>query len=249
MKKTLLLLLAFFAGCASQPAQLDTLKSAKSSATVHTELGAGYYSRGQYAVALQELKEAVRTDPSYAPAYNVLGLVYMTLHENDIAQQNFERALNLSPKDSDINNNYGWFLCHTKREAESIGHFLVAVANPLYLTPEKAYLNAGICSERMHDDVQAEKFYLDALQIQARIPQANLGLAGIYFRERRYGLARRYFSYYMRMGEPTARSLWLGIRIEHALGGSDLEADYGTQLKNRFPESREAQDLLDGKFE
>ncbi len=249
MKKTLFLFLAILTGCASTPSQLDTGQKARSSATVHTELGGGYYSRGQYAVALQELKEAIKADPTYAPAYNVLGLVYMTLRENETAQQNFERALSLSPKDSDINNNYGWFLCQTKREAESVRHFLVALENPLYPTPEKAYLNAGICSERMKDDRHAEAYYLDALQIQARLPEANLGLARIYFRERRYSLARLHFSNYIQVAEPDAASLWLGIRIEHAAGGSDREADYEAQLKRRFPGSREAQDLLDGKFE
>ncbi len=247
--RKLIVLFLLLAGCASQPAQLDTAKDARNSASVHTELGAGYYGRGQYAVAIQELKDAVKADPTYAQAYNVLGLVYMTLKEDDEAGQNFEHAYSLSPKDSDINNNYGWFLCQTHREVQSIRHFLTAVANPLYSTPEKAYLNAGICSEKMGEQSNAEKYYRDALQIQPSIPQANLGLARIYFGEKQYGLARRYLSRYMLMGEPTAESLWLGVRIEHALGGSDLESDYETQLKHRFPESREAQQLNDGKFQ
>lgn len=249
MKRLVFPILAALAGCASQPAQLETDQGEKSSAAVHTELGAGYYSRGQYGVALQELKEAIQSDPSYAQAYNVLGLVYMTLRQNDTAQQNFEHALSLNPKDSDINNNYGWFLCQTKREARSIDHFLAAVANPLYATPEKAYLNAGICTERIKDDTRAEKYYLDALNVQASLPQADLGLARIYFGKKRYLLARQYLSNYMRMAEPTPQSLWLGIRIERELGGSDLEADYTEQLKSRFPASSEAQHLIDGKFE
>nr|HQT25258.1 type IV pilus biogenesis/stability protein PilW [Burkholderiales bacterium] len=201
--KRIALLFLLLAGCASQPAQLDTAKDSRNSATVHTELGAGYYSRGQYAVALQELKEAVRSDPAYAQAYNVLGLVYMTLKENETARQNFEHAYSLSPKDSDINNNYGWFLCQTNQAAESIRHFLIAVANPLYATPEKAYLNAGICSEKIRDEANAEKYYRDALQIQPRLPQANLGLARIYFSEKRYNPARSHLSRYMLMAGPT----------------------------------------------
>lgn len=249
MKKAIFIFLAILAGCASSPPQLDTGQKARNSATVHTELGGGYYSRGQYAVALQELKEAIKADPTYAPAYNVLGLVYMTLRENETARQNFQRALDLSPKDSDINNNYGWFLCQTKREAESIKHFLVALENPLYQTPQKAYLNAGICSERIRDDQHAETYYMDALQVQPRLPEADLGLARIYFRQRRYSLARLHFSNYMQGAEPDAASLLLGIRIERATGGARREADYESQLKQRFPGSREAQDLLDGKFE
>lgn len=252
MKKSLFLLVAMLAGCASQPqAQFDaSVPQKRSSAAVHTELGAGYYSRGQYAVALGELQEAVKSDPFYAQAYNVLGLVYMTLRENDTAQRNFEHALSIDPKDSDINNNYGWFLCQTKREGESIKHFLVAVANPLYSTPEKAYLNAGICSQRMGNNRDAGRYYQAALQIQPRLPQADLGLARINFNAGNYAQARSYLANYMQMSEPTAQSLWLGILIERKLGGQDSRAgDYGSQLKNRFPESREAQDLMNGKFE
>ncbi|MBY0578560.1 MAG: type IV pilus biogenesis/stability protein PilW [Burkholderiales bacterium] len=245
----ILFLAILLAGCASQPEQLDTEQGKRSSAAVHAELGAGYYGRGQYAVALAELKEAVKSDPSYAPAYNVLGLVYMTLRDNDAAEQNFEHALSINPKDSDINNNYGWFLCQTQREKKSIEHFLAALANPLYTTPEMAYLNAGICSERIGEDRRAERYYQQALQIQPRLAQANLGLARINFRAGNYGLARSYLSSHMQMAEPSPQSLWLGIRIERRLGGSGVEADYGAQLKSRFPESAEAHDLLNGKFE
>ncbi len=248
MKRLLLLVLAILAGCSSQPTHVDVTQKKRDSATVHTELGAGYFSRGQYAVALQELDAAVKSDPTYAPAYNVRGLVYMTLRENDKAEQSFERALDFGPRDPDINNNYGWFLCQTKREEESIEHFRTAFSNPLYATPEKAYLNAGICSQRMNRFKEAEKYYREALQIRSGLPQANLGLAGIYFQAGNYSLARRFLSNYMQMAEPTAESLWLGIRIEHAAGGSDAEADYAAQLKDRFPDSREAQDLMDGKF-
>ena len=248
MKRLLLLVLAILAGCSSQPTHVDVTQKKRDSATVHTELGAGYFSRGQYAVALQELDAAVKADPTYAPAYNVRGLVYMTLRENDKAEQNFERALDFSPRDADINNNYGWFLCQTKREEESIKHFRTAFLNPLYATPEKAYLNAGICSQRMNRFKDAENYYREALQIRSGLPQANLGLAGIYFQAGNYSLARRFLSNYMQLAEPTAESLWLGIRIEHAAGGSDAEADYAAQLKDRFPDSREAQDLMDGKF-
>ena len=247
MRAIAILLLAL-AGCAAQPVQSGASQP-KSSAAVHTELGAGYYSRGQYAVALQELNAALKADPSYAQAYNMLGLVYMTLRENTTAEENFGRALNLNPRDSDINNNYGWFLCQTGRAAQSIKHFQIALANPLYATPEKAYLNAGICAVRMKDDRHAEIYYHEALQAQPKLAMADLGLAGIYYRDGSYKRARMYLSSYMKMAAPSAASLWLGIRIEHALGGSDAEADYAEQLRNRFPDSSEAQDLRDGKFQ
>src|SRR6266571_3579748 len=51
-------------------------------AQLHTDLGAGYYERGQMDVALEELNMAVRVDPNCAPAYTVFGLVYATLGDD-----------------------------------------------------------------------------------------------------------------------------------------------------------------------
>ena len=246
MKRILPVLLLLF-GCAGQAVQSGDVQARKrSSATVHTELGAGYYSRGQYAVALSELGEATRADPSYAPAYNVLGLVYMAIRENDNARDNFERALSISPRDSDINNNYGWFLCQTGHEKESIGKFLKALSNPLYATPEKADLNAGICSEKAGDDAKAEGYYREALRLHPGLGQANLGLARISYRMGRYAQAKTYLVNSLQGTEPSAESLWLGIEIARKLGDPDSEADYATQLRNRFPDSQEARDLLNG---
>jgi type IV pilus assembly protein PilF len=100
-------------------------------ARVHTELGATYYSRRRYEIALEELGEALKAYPDYAPAYNMLGLVYMELKEDAKATQNFERALRIDPKDPDANNNYGWYLCQRKREQEkrSLDYFMVAQQN------------------------------------------------------------------------------------------------------------------------
>ena len=73
----------------------------------------------------------------------MFGLVYMELRENKLAEQSFERALRLAPNDPDINHNYGWFLCQTEREPESIKYFLQAIRNPLYPTPWRSYSAAG----------------------------------------------------------------------------------------------------------
>ena len=247
MKRLFPIVLFLLAGCAGQSVQPDGGQPhARSSAAVHTELGAGYYSRHQYAVALSELRDAIKADSTYAPAYNVLGLVYMDLKENRKAKDNFERALDLSPQDSDINNNYGWFLCQNGQPKESIGKFLTALANPLYATPEIAYLNAGICSEKAGEDAKAAGYYRLALQIRPGFPRANLGLAGIDYRQGRYEAARNHLLQYMKSAEPTAQGLLLGVRIARKLGDSDAQADYATQLRNRFPDSQEAGEIQNG---
>ena len=67
-------LLCLLAGCAGQPPSGSPSPEARSEreddprARIHTELGAGYFARGQYAIALQELRKARDADDRYAPA-------------------------------------------------------------------------------------------------------------------------------------------------------------------------------------
>ena len=50
-----------------------------SRARSHTDLGAAYYQQGKLEIALDEFNRAVEIDPTYAQAYNGLGLVYVAL--------------------------------------------------------------------------------------------------------------------------------------------------------------------------
>lgn len=218
-------------------------------AQIHTELGAVYFGRGQLGVALEELNEAVRADSGYAPAYNMLALVYMELREDDKAEEHFRRALSLDGADSDTHNNYGWFLCQRGRIDDSIPHFMAALKNPLYATPDKPYLNAGICSRKKNNDAEAEGFLLKSVRLQPQQPQALFHLADIYFRRGNYAEAKNYITRFSRIAVPTAESLWLGVRIERKLGDRNAEASYGLQLRKNFPDSPEAQALLGGKYE
>ena len=87
---------------------------------MHTDLAGGYYERAQMDIAIEELNLAVATDPGYAPAYNLYGLVYAVLGDDRKAEQSFERALALAPNDSDVHHNWGWYLCQHKREREAL---------------------------------------------------------------------------------------------------------------------------------
>lgn len=219
-------------------------------AQVHTELGAAYFARGQLGVAIQELNEAIESDSSFAPAHNVLGLVYMQLKENDQARRHFERAVSLAPKDSEAQNNYGWFLCQAGQPKEAIGHFMAALKNPLYTTPEKPYLNAGICSLKLNDEGVAEEYFHKALQLQPRMAPALYHLAEIAYRRADYGKGKLYIDRYMQLvTEPSADNLWLAVRIARKGGDRNGEGHYSYLLRKRYPDSGEAQLLREGRYD
>jgi type IV pilus assembly protein PilF len=258
----LLIACGAFTGCAQTPmssaTQADTVETGtligevsdpRNRARVHTELASAYFERGSMGVALEELRIAIAADPNYAPAYGVLGLVHMDLRENAVAQQHFERGLRLAPNDPDINNNYGWFLCQTGREEQSIAYFLAALKNPLYNTPARSYVNAGLCAIRKNNERDAFDYFQRALRSEPDNLQALLNLASIQYKRGQLESARGFIGRFNKLVEPTAESLWLALRIERKLGDKSAENTLATQLRRRFSGSEEYRDMLKGKFE
>ena len=244
MKKLILMAAMLLTACAAQQAREKA--GNREGARIHTELGAGYYQQGQTGVALEEFTEATRIDPDYALAYNGLGLVYDRLGEDAKADASFKKSLQLEPGNPESHNNYGTFLCSRNRIDESIVQFSDAVKDPLYGTPEMAYLNAGICSLKKKDEKGAEAYLQKALQIQPLLHQAAYQLALIQFNRGEHEQARKSLVNAL-VSNPTADTLWLGIRVERRLGDKDAESSYALQLRRKYPNSEQTKALLSGQ--
>ncbi len=220
-------------------------------ARIHTELGAMYFQAGNYAVALDELQIALNAESSYYQAYSVRGLVRTALKEFGKAEDDFRRALDLAPNDPEVNNNYGWYLCETGKERQSITYFLNALKSPLYETPDRAYTNAGTCALKAGDLDGAQNYLLKALQMSrdGAMP-ARLELAKLFYRRGILEESRIYLNDALKMMEPpSAEALWLGVRLERKMGNRVAEGGFASQLRSRYPSSAEYQEFLKGNFE
>lgn len=247
MNKLVLIAVLMLTACAGQqPRDFEGESNTRESARIHTELGAGYYAQNKMSISLEEFTNATRIDPSYAMAYNGLGLVYGALGEDNKAEASFKKSLELDSKNSQTHNNYGSFLCSRNRIDESIGQFLDAVKDPLYTTPGVAYMNAGICSLRKQDANNAEIYLQKALQVQPQLHQAAYQLAKIHFERGQTQLANNYLQSALQ-DQPTAEMLWLGVRVARLLGDKDAEASYALELRKKFPNSDETKALLSGR--
>jgi len=256
VRRLLALALLALAGCAAPPEpEHDTgtligeVGDPRNRAKLHTELASMYYSNGNLGVALEELRAAAAADTNYAPAYGMYGLVYMQMKDQSRAEASFERALRLSPNDADINHNYGWFLCQSGREPESVKYFLQAIRNPLYPTPWRSYSAAGVCTMKMKQFKDAEAFFERALRFEPDEPASLVGLGLIRYQQGNIGEARKLVSRYNKLVTPTSESLWLALRIERRLGERVQEQAFANQLRRRYPESPEYQALQRGQFD
>ena len=255
-------LAGLLAGCAGTPvsgegnpnsqtpvSQQVAVGDARLRAKAHADLGMVYLGDSQLNTALDEARIAIEADSSYPLGYNLLGLVQMYLKDNRAAEDSFTRALALAPNDPEINNNFGWFLCQSGREARSIPYFVTASKSQLYSSPTKPLTNAGICSLNMKDDKGAEDFLVRALRVDPMNGDAHCLLADIYYRTGRLREAQARLAEIHRMTEPTAETAWLGLRIERKIGDHEAENRYAAQLRRKFQASREYQLMTQGKFE
>lgn len=221
----------------------------KERAKVHTDLGLAYLKEGRFEIALEEANIAIEALASYAPAYNLKGLVHMALGQNEQADANFRQALRLAPTSPEINNNYGWFLCQTGKPKESFAYFNAALRNPLYQTPARAWHNMGVCALLDKDDANGETYLFRSLKLDPNNLRAYYLLADIGYRNKRYEDARDWLKQLHEKIEPTAESAWLALRVERKLGNREGEARFVGILRRKYRDAPEYQQMLRGEFD
>lgn len=229
----------------TQTETTDVRKRAK----VHTELGMFYLKDNRPNVALEEARIALDADSSYAPAYNLRGLIYMVLGQNELAESNFRQALNLASGDPEINNDYGWFLCQTGKVKESFAYFNLALRNPLYQTPAIALSNAGVCYMMNKDDLNGESYLFRSLKLDPSNLRAYYLLGDISYRAKRYEDARDWLKQLHTKIEPTSETAWLALKIDRKLGNRDGEANNTAILRRKYRDTAEYQQMLRGEFD
>ena len=217
-------------------------------ARLRIELATGYFEQGQTKVALDEIKQALATDPNFVNAYNLRGLVYMRLNDIPLAEDSFRRALALNSRDANVAHNYGWLLCQQTRYAESFKLFAQAAANPTYTDKAKTLMALGVCQVRAGQTSEAEQSLMHSYELDAGNPVTAYNLSQLLYT--RGDLTRAQF-YIRRLNNTelaNAQTLWLGIKTERKLNNQEAVVQLAGQLKKRFAQSPEAAAYEKGAF-
>jgi type IV pilus assembly protein PilF len=257
----LCLLAAALAGCAGNAVQGGSSQELKTAsdqtvtekrAAIRLQLAVGYFQDGKYEVALDEVKQAIATNPNSADAYGLRALIYSQMGEVTLADENYQRALRLAPANPDLSNNYGSFLCQNGRGAQAMPYFDAALKNPVYQSPVKALLNAGSCSLKLKKFDAAERYLLDALRYEPDHPITNASLARVYYERRDYQRAGFFMNRVKSsatLDSLSAEVLWLAVRIDRKTGDRASEASLGTLLRRHHPGSPEYAAMQRGAFD
>jgi type IV pilus assembly protein PilF len=249
-------LLAACAGTGGASRELKTASDqtpAEKRAEIRLELAIGYYQDGKYEIALDEVKQAIAANPEYADAYGVRALIYTAMGEAALADDNYQRALKYAPRNPELANNYGAFLCQTANKPDqAMRYFESALGNRTYQSPVNALVNAGRCSLKAKRYDAAERYLLDALRYNPDLAASNAGLARVYYERRDYQRAGFFINRLTaasKLDTLSADVLWLALRVQHKLGDRTLEASLAAQLRRRFPGSPEFAAFERGVFD
>jgi type IV pilus assembly protein PilF len=101
----------------------------------------------------------------------------------------------------------------------------------------------------MNDLAAAEDYLEKATRYGPRGVTALMPLAEIKYRRGEFDEARRLLGEFHRASDASPESLGLALRIERRLGDRNAEASFTAQLRRRFPDSRESQELKRGTYE
>ncbi len=217
-------------------------------ARIRLDLAIGYFEQGQTTVALDEIKQSLSADPTYAEAYNLRGLVYMRLDDAGLAEDSFRRAIALAPREPNTLHNYGWLLCQQKRYGDAMVQFSAALAVPSYRDTAKTLMTQGVCQLQAGQRAEAERSLIQAYEIDAGNPVIGYNLASLLAQREDYARAQFFIRRVNNSPSANAESLWLGIKVERRLGNREALAQLVGQLQRRFPQSREAIAYERGNF-
>jgi len=226
----------FIAGCSSVG-----VKNSSKAANLNADLGIRYLQKGRLQLANEKLSKALEQSPNSALANHYYAILQQRLGNNLKARQYFTRAVNLNPKDPEIRNNYGSFLCDNGQPETAVQQFMTSINDPLYRTPEFAYTNAGICLRKTGNDTKAEEYFRNALRKKNAFPSALLEMASLYYDRQKYPRSQAFMSRYESVGQSTPKALELCTLINQKMNDFAKSESCKSALLRLFPDSSEAQ--------
>jgi type IV pilus assembly protein PilF len=212
----------------------------------NAQIALEYMKLDKLATAREFAERALSQDPGNSTVEVAAGLVYERLGEVAKAQHALAAAAHIGKNDPNIQNIYAGFLCRTHKAAEGEKLFLKIVHDPLYQTPEVAYVNMGVCVRDAGNNISAERYFRQALTIRPKMPEAMLQLGELLLERGDTTEARQTVQLYLAVNEATPDILWLGLRTERKAGDDITAASYAQRLKQEFPTSEQARMLQSG---
>jgi type IV pilus assembly protein PilF len=229
---TLLIVLLGATACSSNKSKPTPKKS--EAASYNARLGAEYTRKGRLNLANEKLLKALDQNPNSADANHYYALLQQKLGLKQKAEIHFKKALVITPKDPQLLNNYGSYLCQNGQYKSASEHFMAAINDPLYTTPEFAYTNAGICIKKSGDKATAEKYFRKSLALKPSFASALYQMAKVKYEQGDYNRAQAFLQRYHEKNQEAPASLKLCVQINRRLGDLNAAGQCRSKLAGRL---------------
>ena len=162
------------------------------------------YDIHDYNQALLHLKEAVRLDPDMARAYDSLGLCYFSLNQNELAVENYRKAIEL---DQASGRPEAWPYLNLAIALEFINEPAEAetdLRKAMSLDPKlpQAHFQLGNLLERQEKIPEATHELLEASRLDSNYAEPHFVLARIYRKQGNRALSQQEVNTYLLLHAP-----------------------------------------------
>ncbi|MEP1447094.1 MAG: type IV pilus biogenesis/stability protein PilW [Paraglaciecola sp.] len=241
----LLVTLTLLSGCTSQNSQssgdnFDQLKASKT----RVSLGLTYLKNGNYSQAKYNLDKALEFAPRSADANFAMAYYYQSVSELEQAENAYQFAMDLDPKNANIANSYGAFLCQNGNYEKAKTYFLKAVNTNSYASSAQTYENLAMCSQnqgKLEDSIQ---YLRSAVNHQPGRASSLYLLTQTLVETQQWQEARDILRRYEKVSQISPQSLLLAIEIEKGLENRTAAKGYLDMLLRIFPNDPITKDAL-----
>ncbi|MGB1310246.1 MAG: type IV pilus biogenesis/stability protein PilW [Leucothrix sp.] len=231
---TIFLTLLFSLTACSSGNQSKPPPQKSQASSYNARLGAEYTRKGRLNLANEKLLKALEQNPNSADANHYYALLQQKLGLSQKADIYFRKALAITPKNPDLLNNYGSYLCQNGQYRTATQHFMAAITDPLYTTPEFAYTNAGICIRKSGDLTTAEQYFRKSLALKPTFASALYQMAKVKYEQGDYSRAQAFLQRYHERNPEVSESLSLCVQINRRLGDLNAAGQCRSKLAGRF---------------
>ncbi|MCW8332542.1 type IV pilus biogenesis/stability protein PilW [Vibrio paucivorans] len=231
-RAAVLFLLANLFGCVTvtQDGKPEVKSDPIDMAESRITLGLGYLEQGNMLKARENLEIALKHAPSYYRAQLSIAHYYEQVGELDSARNTYRKALRQHPKNGNILNNYGTFLCKQGEYQQADKYFNKAIDQPYYYLVSASYENAAFCALKAGQTDQAKYYFARTIDHDPNRVRSILQLAKLEIEAGEYTEARiKLMQIHQRYGLQKP-SLQLLIQLEKAAGNKSLQIKYQNQL-------------------
>ncbi|GAC20908.1 type IV pilus biogenesis/stability protein PilW [Paraglaciecola arctica] len=228
--------LIFLSGCTSRSSQnsgqnFDKLEASKT----RVSLGLTYLKNGNYSQAKYNLDKGLEFAPRSADANFAMAYYYQSVSELEQAENAYQFAMDLDPKNANIANSYGAFLCQNGDYEKAKTYFLKAVNTSSYVSSAETYENLALCSQNQGRSEDSIQYLRSAVNHQPGRASSLYLLAQSLLDTQQWQEARGILRRYEKVSQISPQSLLMAMKIERGTGNDTAAKGYLDMLVRIFP--------------